>query len=178
MASLIGFGGHAPRIDESAFVAPGARLIGDVEIGPEASIWYNCVVRGDVNRIRIGPRTNIQDGTVIHVNQEKDGGRGKNGFACNIGADVTVGHLALLHACTLEDGSFVGMKACVMDGVVVEGGAMVAAGALVTPGKRVKQGELWAGSPAKLMRPLSEKELAYFAYSAKHYCEIAESYRA
>jgi carbonic anhydrase/acetyltransferase-like protein (isoleucine patch superfamily) len=90
---------------------------------------------------------------------------------------VTIGHMALLHACTLEDGSFVGMKACVMDGVVVESGAMVAAGALVTPGKRVKRGELWAGSPAKLMRPLSEKEIAYFAYSAQHYAELAASYR-
>jgi carbonic anhydrase/acetyltransferase-like protein (isoleucine patch superfamily) len=85
--------------------------------------------------------------------------------------------MALLHACTLEDGSFVGMKACVMDGVVVESGAMVAAGALVTPGKRVKRGELWAGSPAKLMRPLSEKEIAYFAYSAQHYAELAATYR-
>ena len=99
------------------------------------------------------------------------------GTSTVIGDNITIGHMALIHACTLESGSFVGMKACVMDGAVVEGGAMVAAGALVTPGKRVKQGELWAGSPAKLMRPLSAKELAYFAYSAEHYVELAESYR-
>ena len=135
------------------------------------------MLRGDGNVIRIGARTNIQDGTVIHVNQEKDGGRGKSGLACNIGADVTVGHLALLHACTLEDGSFVGMKACVMDGAVVETGGMVAAGALVTPGKRVRKGELWAGSPAKLMRALTDAELKYFGYSAQHYAELAASYR-
>jgi carbonic anhydrase/acetyltransferase-like protein (isoleucine patch superfamily) len=93
-----------------------------------------------------------------------------------IGDDITVGHMALIHACTLESGSFVGMKACVMDGAVVEGGAMVAAGALVTPGKRVKRGELWGGSPAKMMRPLSDKERAYFVYSAKHYVELAGSH--
>ena len=96
---------------------------------------------------------------------------------CLIGDDITVGHMALLHACTLEDGCFIGMKACIMDGVVVESGAMVAAGALVTPGKRVKRGELWAGSPAKFMRALTEKEMAYFAYSAAHYAELAASYR-
>ena len=136
------------------------------------------MLRGDGNAIRIGARTNIQDGTIIHVNQEKDGGRGKSGFACNIGADVTVGHMALLHACTLEDGSFVGMKACVMDGAVVETGGMVAAGALVTPGKRVRKGELWAGSPAKLMRALTTVEAAMFEWTVEHYVERAHSYRA
>jgi gamma-carbonic anhydrase len=166
--------GVTPRIAPDAFVAETAVIIGDVEIGAEASIWYGCVLRGDSNSIKIGARTNIQDGTIIHVNHEREGAAGTK---TTIGADVTVGHMALLHACTLEDGSFVGMKACVMDGVVVETGAMVAAGALVTPGKRVKRGELWAGSPAKLMRPLSEKEIAYFAYSAQHYAELAASYR-
>jgi carbonic anhydrase/acetyltransferase-like protein (isoleucine patch superfamily) len=168
------FDGITPKIAPDAFIAETAVIIGDVEIGAGASVWYGCVLRGDSNRIRIGARTNIQDGTVIHVNHEREGAVGTK---TTIGSDVTVGHMALLHACTLEDGSFVGMKACVMDGVVVESGAMVAAGALVTPGKRVKKGELWAGSPAKLMRPLSEKEVAYFAYSARHYAELAASYR-
>ena len=166
--------GVTPTIAASAFVAETAVVIGDVTIGEQASIWYGCVLRGDSNAIRIGPRTNIQDGTIIHVNHEREGAAGTR---TTIGADITVGHAALLHACTLEDGCFIGMKACVMDGVVVESGAMVAAGALVTPGKRVKRGELWAGSPAKLMRMLSEAELKYFGYSAQHYAELAASYR-
>jgi carbonic anhydrase/acetyltransferase-like protein (isoleucine patch superfamily) len=163
-----------PRIAADAFIAETAVIIGDVEIGAGASIWYGCVLRGDANSIRIGARTNIQDGTVIHVNSEREGAVATKTV---IGADVTVGHMALIHACTLEDKSFVGMKACVMDGVVVEGGAMVAAGALVTPGKRVKHGEVWAGSPAKLMRPLSDKERDYLAHAAEHYVELAQTYR-
>ncbi|MES1152270.1 MAG: gamma carbonic anhydrase family protein, partial [Dongia sp.] len=142
-------------------------------IGPGASIWYGCVLRGDANSIRVGARTNIQDGTVIHVNSDREGAVATKTV---IGDDVTVGHMALIHACTLEDKSFVGMKACIMDGVVVEGGAMVAAGALVTPGKRVKRGEVWAGSPAKLMRPVSEKEASYLAHAAEHYVELAQTY--
>jgi len=166
--------GVSPKIAPDAFIASTAVVIGAVEIGAEASIWFGCVLRGDSNSIRIGARTNIQDGTIIHVNHEREGAMGTKTV---IGADVTVGHMALLHACTVEDGAFIGMKACLMDGVVVESGGMVAAGALVTPGKRVRKGELWAGSPAKLMRPLSDKEMAYFAYSAKHYCDVAASYR-
>src|SRR5690242_5306159 len=166
--------GITPKLAPDVFIAETAVVIGDVEIGAGSGIWYGCVLRGDSNSIKIGGRTNIQDGTIIHVNHEREGAAGTR---TTIGSDVTVGHMALLHACTLEDGSFVGMKACVMDGAVVEGGGMVAAGALLTPGKRVKRGELWAGSPAKLMRMLSEKEMAYFAYSAQHYAELAATYR-
>lgn len=175
MAGLIKrYAGIMPKIATDAFIAETATVIGQVEIGSGSSIWYGCVLRGDSNVIRIGARTNIQDGTIIHVNHEREGAAGTK---TTIGDDITVGHMALLHACTLEDGCFIGMKACIMDGVVVEGGAMVAAGALVTPGKRVKRGELWAGSPAKFMRALTEKEIAYFAYSAAHYAELAASYR-
>jgi carbonic anhydrase/acetyltransferase-like protein (isoleucine patch superfamily) len=173
-ALILPYQGIAPQIAADAFIAATAVVIGAVEVGSEASIWFGCVLRGDSNSIRIGARTNIQDGTVIHVNHEREGAAGTK---TTIGADVTVGHMALLHACTVENGAFIGMKACLMDGVVVESGGMVAAGALVTPGKRVRKGELWAGSPAKLMRALSEKEMAYFAYSARHYCEVAASYR-
>jgi carbonic anhydrase/acetyltransferase-like protein (isoleucine patch superfamily) len=173
-ALILPYQGIIPQIAADAFIAATAVVIGAVEVGSEASIWFGCVLRGDSNSIRIGARTNIQDGTVIHVNHEREGAAGTK---TTIGADVTVGHMALLHACTVEDGAFIGMKACLMDGVVVESGGMVAAGALVTPGKRVRKGELWAGSPAKLMRALSEKEMAYFAYSARHYCEVAASYR-
>jgi gamma-carbonic anhydrase len=174
---ILPFHNFRPRIAASAFIAQTAVVIGDVEIGEDCGIWYGCVLRGDGNAIRIGPRTNIQDGTIIHVNHEKDGGRGKSGFACTIGADVTVGHMALIHACTLEDGSFVGMKACVMDGAVVETGGMVAGGALLTPGKRVRKGELWAGSPAKLMRPLTPAEAEMFQWISDHYVERARTYR-
>ena len=174
---ILPFGNRAPKIAGDAFIAANATVIGDVEIGAQSGIWFGCVVRGDGNSIRIGARTNIQDGTVIHVNAERDGGRGAPGWRTIIGSDVTVGHLALLHACTLEDGAFVGMRACVMDGCVVEGQGMVAGGALLTPGKRVRKGELWAGSPARLMRQVSDAELEYLAYSARHYVELAAAYR-
>ncbi len=158
-----------PKIDPTAFIAETATVIGDVEIGPESGVWYGCVLRGDVNEIRIGARTNIQDGTVIHV--------ARAGQGTYIGDDITVGHMALLHACTLESGCFVGMKACVMDGVLVESGAMVAAGALVTPGKRVKSGWLWAGAPARPVRELSQEDLSYFPVSSRQYSELAKEYR-
>lgn len=173
---IMAHGNRGPVIAADAFIAPTAVIIGDVTIESGASIWFGCVLRGDSNSIRVGARTNIQDGTIIHVNHQKDGGRDAPGFCTVIGDDITVGHMALLHACRLESGSFVGMKACVMDGAVVEGQGMVAAGALVTPNKRVQRGELWAGSPARLMRQLSQGELDYFPYSAEHYCELAASY--
>lgn len=174
---VLPFGNLVPKIAGDAFIAANATVIGDVEIGALSGIWFGCVVRGDGNSIRIGERTNIQDGTVIHVNAERDGGRGAVGWRTTIGSDITVGHMALLHACTLEDGAFVGMKAVVMDGCVVEGQGMVAAGALLTPGKRVRKGELWAGSPAKLMRQMSAAEFEYLTYSARHYVELAAAYR-
>jgi gamma-carbonic anhydrase len=166
--------GVTPTIAANAFIAETAVVIGDVTIGEQASIWYGCVLRGDGNYIRVGARTNIQDGTIVHVNHEREGAAGTRTI---IGADVTIGHMALIHACTLEDGCFIGMQACVMDGAVVESGAMVAAGALVTPGKRVKRGELWGGSPAKPMRKLTEAELKHFGYTVEHYLEMAASYR-
>ena len=145
-------------------------VIGDVVIGDEASVWYGCVLRGDGNSIRIGARTNVQDGTIIHVNHEREGAAGTRTW---IGADITIGHMALIHACTLEDGCFVGMKACVMDGAVIESGAMVAAR---RPGDARQTGQDAASyGPAarpRLMRTLSEAELKYFAYSARHYCEM------
>ena len=161
--------GKSPIIHESTFVADTAVIIGDVEIGPDSSIWFGTVVRGDVNIVRIGARTNIQDGVIIHV-----ASRGQGTF---IGDDITIGHMALLHACTLESGCFIGMKSCLMDGAYVESGAMVAAGALVTSGKRVKRGELWAGTPARHMRDVTPEELEFFPRSAAQYVELARSYR-
>ncbi|OAB55112.1 gamma carbonic anhydrase family protein [Phormidium willei BDU 130791] len=171
--------GIAPKIHPEAFVAETAVVIGDVEIGPGSSIWYGCVLRGDVNYIRIGSETNIQDGTVIHVNRPSDGGDYREdggGMPTVIGDRVTVGHSALLHACTLEDEAFIGMRATVMDLATVERHAMVAAGALVTPNKRVAAGQLWAGSPAKPMRALEPAEIAGFAPQAAHYARLGAGY--
>ena len=177
MAVIIPYRGKHPKIAPDAFVAETAVIIGDVEIGPRASIWFGCVLRGDTNSIRVGAGTNIQDGTIVHCNHAPDGkDPHAPGYRTTIGADITVGHMAMLHACTLEDGCFIGMRSAVIDGAVIESRAMVAAGAMVTPFKRVKSGELWAGSPAKLMRSLSEEEIAGFAYSAEHYRRLAASY--
>jgi len=177
MAIIIPYRNKYPRIAPDAFVAETAVIIGDVEIGPRASIWFGCVLRGDTNSIRVGAGTNIQDGTIIHCNDvPKDKDPEAPGYRTTIGANITVGHMAMLHACTLEDGCFIGMRSAVIDGAVIESRAMVAAGAMVTPFKRVRSGELWAGSPAKLMRTLTAEEIAGFAYSADHYCRLAESY--
>jgi carbonic anhydrase/acetyltransferase-like protein (isoleucine patch superfamily) len=175
MDRSLSFGGKAPRIDPSAFVAPGARLIGDVEIGPEASVWYNCVLRGDVNRIRIGARTNIQDGSVIHVDSPKEGHEA--GHATIIGADVLIGHLAMVHGCILHDGAFVGLGAIVMDGCEIEGDAMLAAGAMLTPGRRIPSGQLWAGRPAKYVRDLRAEDLEGMRMGVSHYVELARMHR-
>lgn len=166
---ILPYRGISPRIAASAFIAPTATIIGDVEIGEDSNIWFGCVIRGDVNEIRIGARTNIQDGTVVHVSREK--------YGTYIGDDITIGHMALIHACTLEDGCFIGMQATVMDGCVVDGGAMVAAGALITPGKRVGPGQLWAGTPAKRVRNLSEDDARSIAATAPHYVRLAREYR-
>ncbi len=162
--------GVSPVISDKAFIAPGAAIIGDVHIGADTGVWFGCVIRGDVQAIRIGERTNIQDGTVIHVTRDTG--------PTTIGSGVTIGHSVLLHACTLEDNCFIGMRATVMDGAIVESGAMVAAGALVTPGKRVPSGQLWAGSPAKFFKDLSSQELAFFPVSAENYVRHAREYLA
>ncbi len=170
--SLIPFGGKSPLIDPAAFVAPGARLIGDIEIGPEASIWYNCVLRGDVNRIRIGARSNLQDGTVVHVDSPKPGGDA--GLPTIIGEDVLIGHMAMIHGCILHDRAFVGLGAIVMDGCEIESGGMLAAGALLPPGRRIPAGQLWAGRPAKYVRDLNEAELAGQQLGVAHYVMLAK----
>ncbi len=165
---ILSYKGKTPEIAADAFIAPTAVVTGDVVIGKGSSVWFNCVMRGDVHEIRVGERTNIQDGSIVHVT------RGK--FACHIGSDITIGHGAILHGCTLQDGCFIGMGATVLDGAVVESGAMVAAGAVVTPGKVVKSGELWAGNPAKMLRTLTEKDQAFFPVSAANYADLAQDY--
>ena len=165
---IVPFKGLVPQIDPSAFIAPNATLIGEVEIGANCGIWYGCILRGDGPGIRIGENSNLQDGTVVHV-----AGRG---LMTIVGRNVSVGHMALLHACELQDESFVGMNATVLDGAVVESGAMVAAGAVVTPRKIVRKGELWAGNPAQKLRDITEKDLEMFKRVVLHYIELASGY--
>lgn len=169
MSFILPFGDKHPAIAPDAFVAPNATVIGDTQVGARSSIWFGVVIRGDVNSIRIGSDTNIQDGSIVHVTRAK--------FATEIGSGVTIGHLALVHGCRLEDHCFVGMQATVMDGCVIEGQGMLAAGALLTPGKRVASGELWAGRPAKLMRRLDADELRNIAETAAHYARLGAAYR-
>ncbi len=168
--------GTTPTIAASAYVDEQAAVIGDVTIGEEASIWPMVAIRGDVQRIVIGPRTNIQDGAVLHVTADNQFNPG--GFPLIIGAGVTVGHNATLHACTIEDYALIGMGATVLDGAVVESKALVGAGSVVAPGKVIEGGYLWLGSPARKARPLTEKELAYLEFSAGHYVELKNRHKA
>jgi carbonic anhydrase/acetyltransferase-like protein (isoleucine patch superfamily) len=153
--------GRMPKVDPTAFVDDSAQVIGDVVIGAESSIWMNTVVRGDVNHIRIGARTNVQDGSVLHVTRRT--------HPLVIGDDVTIGHAAVIHGCTLEDHAFIGMGATVMDGAVVGSFAFVAAGALVTQGRHIPPGTLAMGAPAKPVRDLTERELERIRASARNY---------
>lgn len=167
---LYPFRGVSPAVHPTAWIAPTAAVIGDVAIGEASSIWFHCVLRGDVNRIRIGARSNIQDGTIVHVNRAT--------HPCLIGDDVTVGHAAIVHACTLRDRAFVGMGAIVLDGAVIEEGAMLAAGSVLTPGTVIPAGELWAGAPARFLRRLDRPQDAFFADTAAHYAGLAAEYRS
>ena len=177
--SIVPFKGKTPVIHPSAFIAPGCRIIGDVEIGEDASIWYNCVIRADVNRIRIGARSNVQDGTVIHCDSPGDGiDRPLEGWPTIIGDDVLIGHMAMVHGCTLEDRAFVGLGAIVMDGCVIESDGMLAAGALLSPGKRLPGRQLWAGRPAKYMRDLSDEMVKKLSGGAARYVDYAQAHKA
>ena len=163
-----------PRLGANVYVDPAAVVIGDVEIGDESSIWPCAVARGDVHYVRIGARTNIQDGAVLHVTH--DGEYTPGGFPLVIGDDVTVGHGAIVHACTVKDACLIGMNATVLDGAVVSKHAMVGAGAVVSPGKIVGEGELWVGNPARRVRMLSDQEIERLYYSARHYVKLKDRY--
>ena len=163
------FEGKVPSVHATAFIAPTAAVIGDVTVGEGSNIWYHCVLRGDTNYIRIGARTNIQDGTIVHVNAGRE--------HTEIGDDVTVGHAAIIHACTLMNRAFVGMGATVLDGAVIEEGGMLAAGSVLPPGKRIGALELWMGNPAKLVRVMTTEQRAGFDRTAVHYVELAGRHR-
>ena len=164
-----------PTVGERVYVDPAATVIGDVVLGDDASLWPGVVVRGDVNFIRVGRRTNIQDGTVVHVSH--DGPHAKlGGFASVIGDDVTIGHKAIIHACRIEDAVLIGMGAILLDGAVVKKHGFVGAGAVVPPGKVVGERELWLGNPAKKVRVLSDAEVEGLYYSAQHYVRLKDHY--
>ena len=166
---------QSPTLGERVYVDPAATVIGKVTLGDDVSIWPGCVVRGDVNFIRIGARSNVQDGTVIHVSH--DGPHAKlGGFATVIGADVTIGHKAIVHACRIEDAVLIGMGAVLLDGTVVRKHGFVGAGALVAPGKVVGEAELWLGNPARKVRVLSDAEIEGLYYSAQHYVRLKDQY--
>ena len=158
-----------PEIDASAFIAATAAIIGAVRIGKNSSIWHQVTVRGDNNYITIGEGTNIQDNSCVHIDSIK--------HPTIIGNFVTIGHSAIIHACTIGDYGFVGMGAIVMDGATIEATGMLAAGAMLTQGKTIPAGELWAGRPAKKMRDLTDKELTFNQRSAHHYIEVARAHR-
>lgn len=165
-----------PRIATSAYIDPTAVVIGDVEIGADVSLWPNVVVRGDIHSIKIGDNTNIQDGSVLHVSHDSEFAPG--GFPLAVGRAVTVGHMVMLHGCTIEDNCLIGMGSIIMDGARIQAGAMLGAGSLVSPGTIVEGGYLWVGRPARRVRTLTADEQRYLAYSAAHYVRLKNRHRS
>jgi carbonic anhydrase/acetyltransferase-like protein (isoleucine patch superfamily) len=172
LLNLRSFQGKRPNIGLRVFIDPTAVVLGQVILEDDVSIWPHVAIRGDMHRIRVGARTSVQDSCVLHITHA--GPYNPEGWPLDIGCDVTIGHRAILHGCTVGDRVLVGMSATVMDGAVVEDDVVIAAGALVTPGKRLRSGYLYAGSPAREVRSLNEKELSYFTYSANNYVKLKD----
>lgn len=168
--------GKTPQIDRSAFIAPGCRIIGDVTIGPDVSIWYNCVVRAEVNRVVIGARSNIQDGSVVHCDPPRPGD--PEGSPTEIGEDVLIGHMAMIHGCILEDRAFVGLGAIAMNKARICSDGMLAAGAMLTEGKVIEQRQLWGGRPARFMRELTDEAILGMRTGVAHYVENGRAHQA
>ncbi len=172
--TLRDFEHHSPDIHPSVYIDDSAVVIGQVSIGEASSVWPLTVIRGDIQRIRIGQRTNIQDGSVLHVTHGSEFSLDPEGYPLTIGDDVTIGHKAVLHACTIKNRCLIGMGAIVLDGAIVDSEVIVGAGSTVPPEKVLESGYLWLGSPVKRVRELSEKERQFLQYSAKHYTELAK----
>ncbi len=166
--------GMTPKLGERVFVDPSAVVLGDVELGDDVSVWPLTVIRGDMHRIRVGARTSLQDGSVLHITHA--GPYSPDGFPLLIGDDVTVGHQAMLHGCTIGSRVLVGMGAMIMDGAVVEDEVIVGAGSLVPPGKVLESGYLYVGRPVKQVRPLTEKEISFFSYTAGNYVRLKDKH--
>lgn len=173
-SALRRFNDIQPQLGERVYIDPASVVIGDVVLGDDCSVWPMTVIRGDMHRIRIGARTSVQDGSVLHITHASD--FNPEGFPLTIGDDVTIGHKAILHGCTLGNRILVGMGAIVMDGAVVEDEVIIAAGAVVTPGKRLESGYVYAGNPAKSLRPLKDKERAFFPYTAGNYVKLKDRF--
>jgi carbonic anhydrase/acetyltransferase-like protein (isoleucine patch superfamily) len=169
MPTIIPFGSKSPVIHQSVYICDGVRITGDVEIGADSSIWFNTAIRGDVHSIRIGERTNIQDNSTLHVTT----GTGP----LHVGSDCTIGHRAILHACTIENGVLIGMGSIILDQAVIGEGSFVAAGSLVTPRTIVPPGVLVAGSPARVVRPLRDADREAITFSVRHYLAMVKGYR-
>ena len=169
-SQLLPFDGHEPTLAPGAWVAPGAVLIGEVILGPDSSVWYGCVLRGDVNSIRVGACSNIQDGTVIHVTRAR--------YTTEVGDEVTVGHRAVVHGCRVGDGALIGIGAMVLDGAIVGEGALVGAGAVVTPGKSIPPRSLVMGTPARVVRMLEDEERETQRARTVHYAVLARRHAA
>lgn len=176
MNALRPFKGILPTLGARAYVDPAATVIGDVVLGDDVSIWPGAVLRGDVHYIRVGARSNVQDGAIVHVTH--DGPYSPGGFPTLIGEGVTIGHAAVIHACTIEDYCLIGMHATVLDGAVVKKYGFVGAGSLVPPGKVVGERELWLGNPAQCVRSLTDKQIEQLHYSADHYVRLKDTYLA
>ena len=176
MTALRPYLGRLPTLGQRVYLDPAATVIGDVELGDDASVWPGTIIRGDVNHIRIGARSNVQDGSIVHVSHHSPYNKG--GYPTLVGEGVTIGHGCIIHACSIGDYCLIGMGACILDGAVIEANAFIAAGAVIGPGKRVRSGELWAGNPARLMRQLSEKDIEGLRYSADHYVRLKDQYLA
>ncbi len=170
LGTILEFEGKSPRLADDVALLPGSIVIGDVEIGAGSSVWFNAVVRGDVNWIRIGERSNVQDGAVLHVTHDT--------APLRIGNEVTLGHMVMLHGCTIEDGCLIGMQATVLDGAIVGTESLVAAGSTVLEGMIIPPRSLVAGSPAKIKRALSAEEVAKLRLSAANYQAYIERFRA
>ena len=174
--SIRPFQQHTPALGERAFVDRSAVVIGDVEIGADSSVWPLTVIRGDMHRIRIGARTSVQDGCVLHITHA--GPFNPDGFPLLIGDDVTIAHKVMLHGCTVGSRVLIGMGSIVMDGAVIEDDVIVGAGSLVPPGKRLDSGFLYVGSPVRPVRALNDKEQAFFTYSAGNYVKLKDQHLA
>ncbi|MAK92072.1 MAG: gamma carbonic anhydrase family protein [Oleibacter sp.] len=176
MSDVRSYQGHSPKLGERVFVDRTAVIIGDVELGDDCSVWPLAVIRGDMHHIRIGARTSVQDGSVLHITHASDYNPG--GYPLIIGDDVTIGHQAMLHGSTIGNRVLVGMKSMIMDGAVVEDDVIIAAGAVVTPGKVLESGYLYKGNPAKAARPITEKERSFFTYGAGNYVRLKDKHIA
>ena len=176
MAAIRSFKDMTPQLGQGVFVDDSAVVIGDVVLGDHVSVWPNTVIRGDMHSIKIGDRCSIQDGSILHITHASDYNPG--GYPLTLGDDVTVGHMAMLHGCTIGNQVLIGMQAMVMDGAVIEDQVVLGAGSLVPPGKVLKSGYLYVGRPAKAVRELNEQELSYFKYTAANYVKLKNDYLA